>query len=90
MNFIKNKDYRASIVITDKFFCINTESGYGLVTIDPNYPSIILPLDSANDELGKKVIQALEKNNTHLNDEEYNNLFKKENMKKNGTLGLKR
>ncbi|WP_353242842.1 contact-dependent growth inhibition system immunity protein [Providencia sp.] len=82
MNFIKNKDYCASIVITDKFFCINTESGYGLVTIDPNHPSIILPLDSSNDELGKKVIQALEKSNTHLNDEEYDNLFKKENMKK--------
>lgn len=54
MNFIQNKDYCSSIVMTDKFFCINTDSDYGLVTIIPNHPSIILPLDSSNDELGKK------------------------------------
>lgn len=81
MNFIQNQAYCAGIVMTDKFICINTESGYGLVTIDPDFPSIILPLDSTEQVLGEKLLCALKRSNTQINDEDYNILFNPENMK---------
>lgn len=81
MNFIQDKYYSAVLNITDKFICINTRSGNGILTIDTNYPPIMLPLDCSNDELGEKLVQALGYSNTQLNDEEYDNLFK--NVKEN-------
>ena len=90
MSFLENKDYCASIAMTDKFICITTWSGYGLLTIDTNYSPIMLPLDCSNDELGKKLVQALACSNTLLNDEEYDNLFKNVKESWNSRLELLR
>ncbi|MDR2226238.1 contact-dependent growth inhibition system immunity protein [Providencia rettgeri] len=86
MNFIQDKDYSAGLTITDKFICINTWSGYGLLTIDTNYSPIMLPLDCSNDVLGEKLVQALAYSNTQLNNEEYDNLFKKSKESWNSRL----
>ncbi|EEG84054.1 MULTISPECIES: contact-dependent growth inhibition system immunity protein [Proteus] len=83
MTFINDNEYCALIVMTDKFFCLNTESGYGLMTIDPNFSSIILSLTCSNKKLGESLIKVLENSRTQLKDEEYDKLFKKENIKKN-------
>ncbi|WP_082151837.1 contact-dependent growth inhibition system immunity protein [Proteus vulgaris] len=82
MTFINDNEYCALIVMTDKFFCLNTESGYGLMTLDPNFSSIILSLTCSNKELGESLIKVLENSRTQLKDEEYDKLFKKENIKK--------
>lgn len=81
MNFIQNQAYCAGIRMTDKFICIHTKSGYGLVTMDPNFPPIVLPLDSSDQVLGEKLLCALEQSNTLVNDEDYDVLFKPENVK---------
>ncbi|EQC1412749.1 contact-dependent growth inhibition system immunity protein [Providencia rettgeri] len=86
MNFIQGKDYSAGLTITDKFICINTWSGCGLLTIDTNYSPIMLPLDCSNGELGERLVQALACSNTQLNDEEYDNLFKKSKENWNSRL----
>lgn len=86
MTFINDNEYCALIVMTDKFFCLNTESGYGLMTLDPKFSSIILSLTCSNKELGESLIKVLENSRTQLKDEEYDKLFKKENIKKLGFM----
>ncbi|HGN1705992.1 TPA: contact-dependent growth inhibition system immunity protein [Providencia rettgeri] len=86
MNFIQDKYYSAVLNITDKFICINTRSGNGILTIDTNYSPILLPLDCSNNKLGEELIKALEFSNTQLNDEEYDNLFKKSKENWNSRL----
>ncbi|MBG5929406.1 contact-dependent growth inhibition system immunity protein [Providencia rettgeri] len=81
MNFIQDKYYSAVLNITDKFICINTRSGNGILTTDTSYSPILLPLDCSNYKLGEELIKALECSNTQLCNEEYDKLFK--NVKEN-------
>lgn len=88
MNFIQNQHYSASIAITDKFICLNTRSGYGLLAEDPNFPSILLPTDCPNDVLGEKLIQALANSNTQLNNKQYEQLFNPKSLKEEWKIWL--
>lgn len=81
MNFIQNQAYCTSIYMTDKFICINTSSGYGLLTMDPNFPSIALSLDCSDQTLGEKLLLALQQSNTLINNEDYDVLFNPKNVK---------
>ncbi|KAA5934635.1 DUF1436 family protein [Pantoea sp. Bo_2] len=64
MDFNEDQDYWASCYCTNEFLLIETQSGLGMVTADPLFPSHLLPPDASEHDIGGTILQALSDSRT--------------------------
>ncbi|MFV8797157.1 contact-dependent growth inhibition system immunity protein [Yersinia sp. LJYL362] len=74
MKFNQGQDYCASCFCNNNFLNINTDSGLGLMRIDPLFPPHLLPPDADDKSIGEAVFIALSNSRT-LSLEEYSDFF---------------
>ncbi|HCJ4678407.1 TPA: CdiI family contact-dependent growth inhibition immunity protein, partial [Salmonella enterica] len=67
--FDVNKEYHAGANLTDKFLCLETYSGLGRYSSDPDYPCQLLSIDSDDVCIGHELLQALKNSRTYTPEE---------------------